>query len=106
MGWLIDPDPPKTFNSNNVAWETRLTQLEKLRSICIPEIVLLLYKVLHVSKDFQGCIKLADDIASETRQLYKVYTKHKLADLLSKLAGSSLELLNKKLDPWGYSAQI
>ncbi|KAL9926833.1 nuclear pore complex protein Nup107 [Glossina fuscipes fuscipes] len=106
MGWLIDPDVPKTFDSNTVVWETRLTQLEKLRSIYIPEIVLLLYKVLHVSKDFQGCIKLADDIASETRQLYKVYTKHKLADLLSKLANSSLELLNKKLDPWGFSAQI
>uniref|UniRef100_A0A1A9WZW9 Nuclear pore complex protein n=1 Tax=Glossina brevipalpis TaxID=37001 RepID=A0A1A9WZW9_9MUSC len=97
MGWLIDPDVPKNFNKNDVVWETRLTQLERLRSICIPEIVLLLHKVLYVSNDFQGCIKLADEIASETRQIYKVYTKHKLAELLSKLADSSLELLNKNV---------
>lgn len=80
--------------------------MDKIRSICIPEITLLLHKVLHLSEDYQGCVRLADEIASENRELYKVYTKHKLAELLSKLAESSLELLNKKLDPWGFPVTV
>ncbi|XP_054741570.1 nuclear pore complex protein Nup107 [Anastrepha obliqua] len=106
-GWLIDPDTPKDpVKVSELDWENRQIQLEKLRSICLPEVVLLLHKVLHVAGDYQGCVKLSDEIASETRQLYKVYTKHKLAELLSKLAESSLELLNKKLDPWGYATTL
>ncbi|XP_011195032.1 nuclear pore complex protein Nup107 [Zeugodacus cucurbitae] len=106
-GWLIDPDTSKDpAKISELDWQNRQIQLEKLRSICIPEIVLLLHKVLHASGDYQGCVKLSDEIASETRQLYKVYTKHKLAELLSKLAESSLQLLNKKLDPWGYVSTL
>ncbi|XP_005177780.2 nuclear pore complex protein Nup107 [Musca domestica] len=106
-GWLIDPDTPKDpANISPVTWENRQVQLDKIRSICIPEITLLLHKVLHLSEDYQGCVRLADEIASENRQLYKVYTKHKLAELLSKLAESSLELLNRKLDPWGYPVTV
>ncbi|XP_067622846.1 nuclear pore complex protein Nup107 isoform X2 [Eurosta solidaginis] len=106
-GWLIDPDTPKDpVNISQLDWENRQIQLDKLRSICIPEVVLLLHKVLHVSGDYQSCVKLSDEISSEGRQLYKVYTKHKLAELLSKLAESSLELLNKKLDPWGYATTL
>ncbi|XP_013100410.2 nuclear pore complex protein Nup107 [Stomoxys calcitrans] len=106
-GWLIDPDTPKDpADISPLIWENRQIQLDKIRSICIPEITLLLHKVLHLSEDYQGCVKLADEIASENRELYKVYTKHKLAELLSKLAESSLELLNKKLDPWGFPVTV
>lgn len=103
-GWLIDPDTPKDpVDISEIDWENRQIQMEKLRSICIPEIVLLLHKVLHLSGDFTGCVKLGDEIAAESRQLYRVYTKHKLAELMAKLAESSLELLNNKLDPWGFA---
>ncbi|CAD6999399.1 nuclear pore complex protein Nup107 [Ceratitis capitata] len=106
-GWLIDPDTLKDpANISEMDWDNRQIQLEKLRSICIPEVVLLLHKVLHSSGDYQGCVKLSEEIATENRQLYKVYTKHKLAELLSKIAESSLELLNKKLDPWGYTTTL
>ncbi|KAM7351759.1 nuclear pore complex protein Nup107 [Cochliomyia hominivorax] len=106
-GWLIDPDTPKDpAEIPEVVWENRQIQLDKIRRICIPEIVLLLHKVLHLSEDYQGCVKLADEVASENRQIHRVYTKHKLAELLSKLAESSLELLNKKLDPWGYPVTV
>lgn len=102
-GWLIDPDTARSpVDVDPLDWENRLHQLQKLRSICIPEIVLLLHKVLQQSGDYKGCIKLADEISSEARQLYKVYTKHKLAELLSKISESCLTLLNEKLDPWGY----
>lgn len=106
-GWLIDPDTPKDpTHIPVVVWENRQVQLDKIRRICIPEIVLLLHKVLHLSEDYQGCVKLADEVASENRQIHRVYTKHKLAELLSKLAESSLELLNRKLDPWGYPTTV
>jgi len=51
-------------------------------------------------------VRLADEISGEGRQLYKVYTKHKLAELLAKIADASLELLNSKLDPWGYPITV
>lgn len=102
-GWLSDPFIPKEpENAAQLHWESRLLQLEKLRSICLPEIVLLLHDVLAKSDDYPACIRLADEIADERRQLYKVYTKQKLAELLAKIADTSLQLLNCKLDPWGY----
>ncbi|XP_030557172.1 nuclear pore complex protein Nup107 [Drosophila novamexicana] len=102
-GWLNDPFIAKEpENAALLHWENRLLQMEKLRSICLPEIVLLLHEVMAKSLDHAGCIRLADEIADERRQLYKVYTKHKLAELLAKIADTSLQLLNCKLDPWGY----
>lgn len=102
-GWLVDPDTMKDVHDDDLpAWENRLIQMENLRKVCIPEIVLLLHKVLHLSEDYKGCLRLADEIASEQRQLYAVYPKHKLAETLSKIAESSLALMNEKLDPWGY----
>lgn len=102
-GWLNDPFISKEpENAALLQWENRQLQMEKLRSICLPEVVVLLQDVMIKSEDYAGCIRLADEIADESRQLYKVYTKHKLAELLAKIADTSLVLLNKKLDPWGY----
>ncbi|EDV32407.1 uncharacterized protein Dana_GF14071 [Drosophila ananassae] len=102
-GWLVDPFIPKEpENAVQLKWEYRTMQMEKLRSLCLPEIALFLHDVMYKSGDFAGCVRLADEISSESRQLYKVYTKHKLAELMSKIADASLELLNSKLDPWGY----
>lgn len=102
-GWLVDPFIAKLpENAVQLNWDHRLLQMEKLRSICIPEIALFLNEVMFKSGDFAGCVRLADEISSDNRQLYKVYTKHKLAELLAKIADASLELLNSKLDPWGY----
>lgn len=106
-GWLVDPDTDKEpQHISQDLWQSRQLQIEKLRSIYIPEVVLLLHKVLHTTGDFTGCVRLADDLAADNRKLYSVYTKHKLAEVLAKLAQSSLELLNCKLDPWGYPATI
>ncbi|KAH8285790.1 hypothetical protein KR018_003935 [Drosophila ironensis] len=103
-GWLVDPFIAKEpENAAQLKWSNRQVQLEKLRSLCLPEVALFLHDVMHKSGDFAGCVRLADEIASEQKQLYKVYTKHKLAELMAKIADSSLELLNAKLDPWGYT---
>lgn len=45
---------------------------EFLRSICIPECVLLLYNVLSESNLHEECVQLADVLASEKYGLYKV----------------------------------
>lgn len=106
-GWLVDPFIPKEpENAKLLNWEQRQLQMEKLRSICLPEIALLLHDVMFKTRDFAGCVRLADEISSEQRQLYKVYTKHKLAELMAKIAEASLELLNSKLDPWGYPITV
>lgn len=103
QGWLLeDPVPTEIAQKEHGVWENRETQMLNLRKIVIPEVILLLYKILSLSGHHQDCIKLADDIANEERVLYKVYTKQKMGELLMKIAETSLALMNEKKDPWGY----
>ncbi|KAK9876612.1 hypothetical protein WA026_013990 [Henosepilachna vigintioctopunctata] len=81
-------------------WLTTAKDGEYLRSICIPEVMLLLYKVLFEIGSYEECVRLADIVASEKYELYKVYSKEKLGELLVKLGESSLALLNEKKNPW------
>ncbi|CAH1999739.1 unnamed protein product [Acanthoscelides obtectus] len=74
---------------------------EYIRSTCIPKIVLLLYTVLSETNQHEECVQLADILAAEKYSLYKVYSRHKLAEVLTKLAESSVALLNERKDPWG-----
>lgn len=103
-GYLVDPDTVNAvLEEDKEAMENRLVQLENLRKLCIPDIVLLLHNILHSSGDYKACVSLADDLVSENWQLYTVYTKHKLTEIIGKIAESSLALMNEKLDPWGYN---
>lgn len=102
-GWLVDPDDTIPENEPLDAWQNRKVQMENLRKIYIPEIVLLLYKILNLSGQHKDCLKLCDELASENHQLYKVYSKHKLAEIVSKIAESSLAALSEKCDSFGYS---
>lgn len=56
MGWLVGAD-----------------DAEYLRSVCIPEIVLLLYSILSESGMHEEAVQLADLIAAEQHRLYKVF---------------------------------
>lgn len=104
QGWLVDPEVEgKDFDVDDEEWQNRITQMNALRSICIPEVVILLHKCLHLSRDYQECVQLVDEVASENRKLYKCYPAHKMSELLLLIAESSLALLNDKCDPWGYS---
>lgn len=82
-------------------WLHGAKEADYLRSNCIPECVLLLFSVLYESGFHEECVQLADILASEKHQLYKVYTKEKLGEILTKLCESSVALLNEKKDPWG-----
>lgn len=104
-GWMVDPESTKKEDEEeDIENYNRNVQMENLRKLYIPEIILLLHNVLHLAGEYRECVKLADEIASENRQLYLVYLKqqHKLAELLAKIAESSLALINEKFDPWGY----
>nr|XP_023016171.1 nuclear pore complex protein Nup107 [Leptinotarsa decemlineata] len=77
---------------------------EFLRSVCIPETVLILYAVMYETEQHEECVQLADIIASEKHGIYKVYSKEDLAKILEKLCESSVALLNARKDPWGIEA--
>ncbi|XP_037947688.1 nuclear pore complex protein Nup107 [Teleopsis dalmanni] len=101
-GWLVDPDiEERPSYISKTDWNNRALQMEKLRSIYIPEIVNFLFEVMFKTEDYLGCVQLADEIASEHRKLYKVYTQHKMCDLLQKIAKASQELLNNGTDAFG-----
>lgn len=103
-GYLVDPDtaqaPPEEAR---MALENRFDQLNGLRKLVIPQLILLLHNVMHSAGDYKGAVSLADEIASENWQLYQVYAKHELTEILAKISESSLSLMNEKMDPWGYS---
>jgi nuclear pore complex protein Nup107 len=105
-GWLVDGDEVHMEYSSDddvTVWENRKIQMDNLRKIHIPDIVALLHKILTLAEQHRECMKLVDDIANEQNQLYQVFSKHKMSEFLSKIAESSLALMNEKLDPFGFS---
>ncbi|KAM4678200.1 nuclear pore complex protein Nup107 [Discoglossus pictus] len=98
-GWMVDvredveEDPERTH------------QMILLRSLCLPMMCFLLHTVLHNTKQYQDCLRLADVVSSERQKLYVVFSKSELKNLLQKLRESSLMLLDQQLDPLGYEIQ-
>uniref|UniRef100_A0A8C4VN89 Nuclear pore complex protein n=1 Tax=Gopherus evgoodei TaxID=1825980 RepID=A0A8C4VN89_9SAUR len=98
-GWMVDvredaeDDPERTH------------QMILLRKLCLPMICFLLHTVLHSTRQYQECLRLADVVASERHKLYVVFSKEELRKLLQKLRESSLMLLDQGLDPLGYEIQ-
>lgn len=98
-GWLVDPEI-STPTEEAAEWRNRAVQMENLRKLCIPDVVLLLHQIFTLSERYSESLQLADTISSEQRQLYAVYSKHKLAEVMTKIAESSLALMNEKHDPF------
>lgn len=102
-GFLVDPDTINPIqDEDKFTLENRFEQLREIQKLCIPQLVLLLHNILHSSGNYKGAIQIIDDLVSENCQLYSVYTKHELTEIIGKIAESSLAALNEKLDPWGY----
>ncbi|GAB6025436.1 hypothetical protein CHUAL_014030 [Chamberlinius hualienensis] len=95
-GWMIDQ------RIENSADEGRQQQMKCLRESCLPEITIMLHSILHSTGKYKECLQLADIIASEQHQLYKVFQKQDLQHFLNKLRESSLALLDSNFDPLGY----
>ncbi|XP_003703721.1 nuclear pore complex protein Nup107 [Megachile rotundata] len=100
-GWLVDAinDDDELCTPEEISREK---QMEKLRELCIPKITLLLHSVMSEMNEHAGCIQLADILASEQYQLYKVFKKGRLREVFKKICESSLVLMDQKKDPWGY----
>ncbi|CAG9787628.1 unnamed protein product [Diatraea saccharalis] len=105
-GWLQDEnDCTSSNNFSQDEKQERIKQLETLRRLCIPEIVILTLKILQSGDDIANhkeALKLSNLIAGENRCLYKVFTKSKLLEVLDRLKESSLLLLEKGRDMFGY----
>ncbi|XP_076244660.1 nuclear pore complex protein Nup107 [Calliopsis andreniformis] len=100
-GWLVDP----SYNNDEPCTPEEISrerQMEKLRELCIPKITLLLHSVMSEMNEHAECIQLADVLASEQYQLYKVFPKSRLREVFKKICESSLVLMDQKKDPWGY----
>ncbi|XP_011497045.1 PREDICTED: nuclear pore complex protein Nup107 [Ceratosolen solmsi marchali] len=104
-GWLVDSI--NDVNNELLSAEEMLRdhQLEKLRKLCIPKIVLLLYNVMAEMNKHNECVQIADILISEQYQVYKVYSKEKLREIFRKVCESSLVLMDQKRDPWGYQCK-
>lgn len=109
-GFLVDPEMVEAATATEEDerlgdrdWQARSVQLDALRRLCVPEMVVLLHRVLHEAGDYRQCVQLADVLADERQKLYAVYAKHRLAEIIGKIGESSLALMNEKLDPWGYA---
>lgn len=102
-GFLVDPDTINPFSPDDeLPLENRFKQLQGIRKICIPQLILLQHNILHSSGNFKGAIQIIDNLISENCQIYSVYSRHQLTEIIGKIAESSLAALNEKLDPWGY----
>lgn len=105
-GWLQDEnDGDSSENFTEEEKQERSKQLETLRRLCIPEVVILILKILQSNDDIDNhkeALKLCNLIAAENRCLYKVFTKSKLAEVLDRIKESSLLLLEKGRDIYGY----
>lgn len=77
-GWLVDSKTSSTEESSTPEDELREHQLEKLRELCIPKVTLLLHSVMSEMNEHAECIQLADTLASEQYQLYKVCIDSKI----------------------------
>ncbi|XP_076635424.1 nuclear pore complex protein Nup107 [Colletes latitarsis] len=100
-GWLVDSNT-NNAKSRTLTEKSRDRQMEKLRELCIPKITLLLHSVMSEMNEHAGCIQLADILASEQYQLYKVFQKDRLCEVFKKICESSIILMDEKKDPWGY----
>ncbi|XP_011555325.3 nuclear pore complex protein Nup107 [Plutella xylostella] len=105
-GWLQDEsDSTSSPNFSSDEKDERAKQLETLRRLCIPEITILILKILQSNDDVDNhkeAVKLSNLIAAENRSLYKVFTKDKLIEVLDRIKESSLLLLENDRDMFGY----
>ncbi|XP_012255670.2 nuclear pore complex protein Nup107 [Athalia rosae] len=100
-GWLVDSNYNNEEHSSREE-QLRENQMDNLRKLCVPKIALLLHSVMSEMNEHAECIQLADTLASEQHQLYKVFPRERLRDIFRKICESSLALMDQKKDPWGY----
>ena len=94
-GWCVD----ESIDAESL----RGKELEYLRRTCIVESVLLLHTVLHDTKQYKKAVELADTLAAEETEIYHLFSKEDMRQLLAKIRESSMALVEERKDPWGYA---
>eukprot|EP00096_Caligus_rogercresseyi_P014843 TRINITY_DN7323_c0_g1_i1.p1 TRINITY_DN7323_c0_g1~~TRINITY_DN7323_c0_g1_i1.p1 ORF type:complete len:873 (-),score=260.12 TRINITY_DN7323_c0_g1_i1:73-2691(-) len=105
QGWLLDEVSEEVEEGMNESSDAsqRTEELEYLRRLLIPKLVILLHSVLHGTKQFKEAIRLGDLVASERYEIYRLYSKDKLRELLIKIQESSVAAMETgSQDPWGF----
>ncbi|KAG8179404.1 hypothetical protein JTE90_026304 [Oedothorax gibbosus] len=99
-GWMIDQRTDGTSDPN------RQQQMAHLRKFCIPHVTRLLHDVLLTEEKYKESIQLVDFIFSERYELYKEFSPEDIKQFLKVSLDSSFALLDKNMDPLGYSSKL
>ncbi|XP_014246029.1 nuclear pore complex protein Nup107 [Cimex lectularius] len=91
-GWLVD-----TLLDD----EPRKSHLQCLRKLCIPQVFMLLYKVLDSMGLHDEVMDIVSLIIDESHQHYKSFSKENLDEFIKKLVGTSISLIQFGKDPFG-----
>ncbi|VEL15810.1 unnamed protein product [Protopolystoma xenopodis] len=88
----------------------RTSQLQALRTYCVPNAVFMLVYVLQTTGRHKDCLRVADLVASNEHGLYQVialplqlFSRAQLSKLLTQLHRSASRLLHNEGDPVGYA---
>ena len=81
---------------------SRTQELAALRKRFVPQLTLLLHRVLFNSSLYEECLKIADVIASDQYGLHAEFTSEQLSELLQRITEASISSLNEGLDAFGY----
>merc|ERR1711974_96132 len=109
-GWLVDQHSVPSADGEEEGGVgvsevdlQRSREIDYLRKLCLPQLVLLLHSVLHNTGQFERAMGIADLIASEKHCLYEVYVQDNMKELLQKVRDSSLEAMaTASQDAWGH----
>ena len=102
-GWLVqEREDEDTMDVREDTEEERLVELSSLRKTLVPRTVTLLHTLLHSTGQFSASVSLADMVASEQHGLYSAFSRHDMAQLLTKVRESSLAAMDQGKDPWGF----
>ena len=69
-------------------------EVEYIRKLCIPELILLLHTVLHDTQKYKEAVQLADIVASNNHNLFECFHKENMRNFLDRVKQSSIEMLN------------
>jgi len=104
MGWLMeeqgDEDETEMLDEEE---EKRRDEMNKLRAEILPQTFLLLHSVLHNTGQFQASILLGNDVVGEHTGNYAAFSKEKIKQFLAKIRESSMAVMEKGQDPWGFN---
>ncbi|KAK9501224.1 hypothetical protein O3M35_011978 [Rhynocoris fuscipes] len=92
-GWLVDD-----YKED----ETRQDNMRRLRGLCIPQVFMLLHKVLHSMELYEEAIDLVTLLMDESNRFYNIFNRTQLSDITMKIAESCDAILAITKDPLGW----